>query len=83
MDNTNWIPADTASTTEQDPSEWKPGDEPMNGAQASDIETSSDEAGEPIDDARAQAGPSRRIGELQKKTGRGKNAWARRRIQPV
>jgi hypothetical protein len=35
------------SNTEKDPDEWVSGDEPMTGAQASYLETLSEEAGEP------------------------------------
>lgn len=62
-------PAD--SNTEKDPSEWKTGDEPMTGAQKSYLKTLSDEAKEPFDDTLTKADASRRIDELQKKTGRG------------
>jgi Protein of unknown function (DUF3072) len=56
---------------EKDPADWKTGDEPMTGAQASYLKTLSDEAGEPFDDSLTKADASRRIDELQEKTGRG------------
>jgi hypothetical protein len=56
---------------EKDPAEWKTGDEPMTGAQASYLKTLSDEANEPFDDKLSKADASRRIDELQEKTGRG------------
>jgi hypothetical protein len=56
---------------EKDPAEWKTGDEPMTGAQASYLKTLSDEANEPFDEKLSKADASRRIDELQEKTGRG------------
>ena len=44
---------------------------PMTGAQASYLKTLSDEAGEPFDEGLSKADASRRIDELQTKTGRG------------
>lgn len=63
--------AETTSNTEKDPSEWTTGNEPMTGAQKSYLKTLSDEAKEPFDDQLTKAEASRRIDELQKKTGRG------------
>lgn len=60
------------SNLEKDPQEWKTGDEPMTDAQASYLKTLSDEAGEPFDDKLSKADASKRIDELQKKTGRGR-----------
>ena len=62
------------SNLEKDPQEWKTGDEPMTDAQASYLKTLSDEAGEPFDEKLSKAAASRRIDELQKKTGRGRTA---------
>ncbi|HEX2089437.1 MAG TPA: DUF3072 domain-containing protein [Actinomycetota bacterium] len=59
------------SNLEKDPKEWKTGDEPMTDAQASYLKTLSDEAGEPFDENLSKADASRRIDELQQKTGRG------------
>jgi hypothetical protein len=59
------------SNLEKDPQDWKTGDEPMTGAQASYLKTLSDEASEPFDDSLSKADASRRIDELQEKTGRG------------
>ena len=61
----------TGSNTEKDPDEWKTGDEPMTGAQASYLKTLSDEAGEPFDTSLSKADASKRIDELQARTGRG------------
>jgi hypothetical protein len=59
------------SNTEKDPAEWVTGDERMTGAQASYLQTLSQEAGEPFDETLSKADASRRIDELQAKTGRG------------
>ena len=64
-------PSSAPSNTEKDPSEWTTGDEPMTGAQKSYLKTLSDEAKEPFDESLTNADASRRIDELQKKTGRG------------
>ena len=71
MSNKPKSPYETTSNTEKDPSEWTTGDEPMTGAQKSYLKTLSDEAKEPFDDTLTKADASRRIDELQKKTGRG------------
>jgi hypothetical protein len=55
----------------KDPDEWVTGDEAMTGAQASYLKTLSEEAGEPFDDALSKADASKRIDELQARTGRG------------
>ena len=59
------------TNTEKDPAEWVTGDERMTGAQASYLRTLSQEAGEPFDETLSKADASRRIDELQDKTGRG------------
>ena len=61
------------SNLEKDPQEWKTGDEPMNGAQASYLKTLSDQANEAFDEALTKAEASRRIDELQQRTGRGQS----------
>lgn len=71
MSNEPNRPSAAPSNTEKDPSEWTTGDEPMTGAQKSYLKTLSDEAKEPFDDSLTKADASRRIEELQKKTGRG------------
>ena len=63
---------DDQSNTIKDPNEWTTGDEPMTGAQRSYLKTLSDEAKEPFDDSLTKADASKRIDELQEKTGRGK-----------
>ncbi|EWY40624.1 hypothetical protein N825_35775 [Skermanella stibiiresistens SB22] len=64
--------AGTPSNTEKDPADWTTGDEPMTGAQASYLKTLSEEAHEEFDSSLNKADASRRIDELQNKTGRGK-----------
>jgi hypothetical protein len=61
------------SNLEKDPKEWKTGDEPMTGAQASYLKTLSDQAGEPFDEDLSKAEASRRIDRLQERTGRGRS----------
>lgn len=56
---------------EKDPSEWVTGEEPMTGAQASYLQTLSQEAGVDFDETLTKAAASERIDELQAKTGRG------------
>jgi hypothetical protein len=57
----------------KDPDEWKTGDEEMTGAQRSYLQTLADEAGEEVDFNLTKAEASKRIEELQQKTGRGVN----------
>lgn len=59
------------SNTVKDPDEWTTGAEPMTGAQRSYLKTLSDEAGEEMDDNLSKADASKKIDELQHKTGRG------------
>lgn len=59
------------SNTVKDPDEWTTGDEPMTGAQQSYLKTLSDEAGEAFDETLNKSEASKRIDELQHKTGRG------------
>jgi hypothetical protein len=56
---------------EKDPDDWTTGDEPMTGAQASYLKTLSEEAHEEFDDELTKADASKRIDELQARTGRG------------
>jgi len=60
------------SNTVKDPDDWKTGDEPMTGAQRSYLSTLASEAGEEVDDELTKAEASKKIDELQEKTGRGK-----------
>ena len=63
--------AEPGSNTIKDPDDWTTGDERMTGAQASYLKTLSEEAGEEFDPNLTKADASRRIDELQAKTGRG------------
>ena len=56
----------------KDPDDWKTGDEPMTGAQRSYLETLASEAGEPAAEDLPKAEASKKIDELQHRTGRGK-----------
>jgi hypothetical protein len=56
----------------KDPDEWTTGDEPMTGAQQSYLHTLATEAGESVEDDLSKAEASKRIEELQGRTGRGK-----------
>jgi hypothetical protein len=67
---TNGIVGDN---TEKDPDQWVTGDEPITGAQRSYLKTLSDEAGEEFNDQITKAEASKKIDELQHKTGRGLN----------
>lgn len=57
--------------TVKNPDDWKTGDEQMTGAQRSYLNTLADEAGEEIQDDLTKAEASKKIEELQHKTGRG------------
>ncbi len=59
------------SNTVKDPDEWTTGAEPMTGAQKSYLKTLSDEAQVPFDENLTKAEASKRIDELQARTGRG------------
>lgn len=59
------------SNAVKDPDTWTTGDEEMTGAQKSYLKTLSDQAGEPFDDKLTKADASKKIDELQHKTGRG------------
>ena len=66
----------TAETADQgnmikDPDDWVTGEEPMTGAQRSYLHTLAEEAGEEVDDGLTKAEASKKIDELQEKTGRG------------
>ena len=55
----------------KDPEDWVTGDEKMTGAQASYLQTLSEEAGEEFDPELTKAQASERIDALQEETGRG------------
>jgi hypothetical protein len=59
------------------PEEWTTGDEPMTGAQGSDLHTLAREAGEDVPDELTKAEASEKIDDLRAKTGRGAGGKAR------
>ncbi len=61
----------TGSNRQKDPDQWVTGDEPMTGAQASYLGTLAQEANEEVEEGLTKAEASKRIDELQQKTGRG------------
>jgi hypothetical protein len=64
----------TASeNVKKDPDEWVTGDESMTAAQASYLKTLAQEADEPVDESLTKADASKRIDELQERTGRGRD----------
>jgi hypothetical protein len=63
---------DPGSNTIKDPEDWTTGEEAMTGAQASYLKTLSEEAGEPFEPGLTKAEASRRIDDLQARTGRGR-----------
>jgi hypothetical protein len=65
---------ESASNTIKDPDDWTTGEEPMTGAQESYLHTLASEAGEEPETGLTKAEASKRIDELQEKTGRGKNS---------
>ena len=60
----------------KNPDGWKTGDEPITGAQQSYLETLASEAGGQVEDDLTKAEASKKIDELQEKTGRGKTGGA-------
>ena len=62
---------DAPGNAEKPVEDWVTGDEAMTGAQASYLETLSQEAGVEFDKTLSKAEASKRIDELQEKTGRG------------
>jgi hypothetical protein len=65
-------PVPPPANTVKDPDDWTTGDEPMTGAQQSYLHTLATEAGETVPENLTKAEASKRIDELQEKTGRGK-----------
>ena len=59
------------SNTIKDPDTWTTGDEPMTGAQRSYLHTLAEEAKEELPEEMTKAEASKKIDELQEKTGRG------------
>jgi hypothetical protein len=68
---TDDVKANPAGNAEKDPDDWITGGESMTGAQASYLKTLSEEADEPFDDRLTKAEASKKIDELQDRTGRG------------
>jgi hypothetical protein len=68
--NQNPLPDDAA---QKDPDEWVTGDESMTGPQASYLRTLANEAGEEVDESLTKAEASKKIDELQERTGRGRD----------
>ena len=60
-------------STQKDPDEWVTGDESMTSAQASYLKTLGQEAGEEVDETLTKAEASKKIDELQERTGRGRD----------
>lgn len=56
----------------KDPDDWVTGDEPPTGPQASYLATLAQEAGEDVPEGLTKAEASKRIDELQERTGRGR-----------
>jgi hypothetical protein len=67
----NAIDSADNSNAVKDPDTWTTGDEEMTGAQKSYLKTLSDQAGETFDEGLTKAEASKKIDELQEKTGRG------------
>lgn len=64
--------ADIQRNPQKDPDEWVTGDEPVTGPQESYLNTLAQEAGEDIDpDRLTKAEASKKIDELQERSGRG------------
>lgn len=59
------------ANAKKDPEDWVTKDEPMTAAQRSYLHTLAAEAGEQIDDNLTKGEASKKIEELQRKTGRG------------
>lgn len=62
---------DTPDNTQKDPDRWITGDETMTGAQASYLQTLSEEAGTEFEPDLTKAEASKRIDALRERTGRG------------
>jgi Protein of unknown function (DUF3072) len=65
-------PEDQDRPAEKDPEDWVTGDEPITGPQRSYLGTLAREAGVEFDPNLTKAEASKRIDELQRKTGRGR-----------
>lgn len=71
MNNKNELNEQENTNAVKDPDNWTTGDEKMTGAQASYLQTLSEEAKVEFDENLTKAEASKRIDELQQKTGRG------------
>jgi hypothetical protein len=58
----------------KDPDDWTTGEEPLTGAQESYLHTLAREAGEPVPGELTKAEASKKIDDLQQRTGRGASA---------
>ena len=67
----NSNPSTDNTNTIKDPDDWATGKESMTGAQHSYLKTLADQAGEEVDETLNKAEASKKIDELQHKTGRG------------
>jgi len=65
-------PTPAMQNPEKDPEDWTTGNEPMTGPQRSYLQTLCREAGEEFNENLSKADASKKIDELQEKTGRGK-----------
>ena len=63
--------AHPSGNAQKDPDHWTTGGEEMTGAQASYLQTLSEEAGEEFDPKLTKGEASKKIDELKNKTGRG------------
>jgi len=64
---------DRSEVVQREPDEWITGDESMTGPQASYLKTLATEAGEEVDEDLTKAEASKKIDELQERTGRGRD----------
>ena len=67
-------PTPAMQNPEKDPEDWTTGNEPMTGPQRSYLQTLCREAGEELNENLSKAEASKKIEELQEKTGRGKKS---------
>ena len=64
---------EVGSNKKKDPEDWTTGEEPMTGAQRSYMHTLAEEAQEEVRDDLTKAEASKKIDELQERTGRGRD----------
>ncbi|HEV7897197.1 MAG TPA: DUF3072 domain-containing protein [Planosporangium sp.] len=64
-------PRETPQSAIKDPDDWKTGDEAPTGAQRSYLETLATEAGEQVPEVLTKSEASKKIDDLQDRTGRG------------